>query len=200
MIPQFESDTALLPAIIQDSHTGQVLMLGYMNKEAYDLTASSGTVTFYSRSREKIWVKGETSGNFLRAVSIEIDCDGDTILVQAVPTGPVCHTGSHSCFGRESDKGFLHRLQSIIKSRAVEDPNNSYTASLIAKGINKVAQKVGEEAVEVVIAAMDDDNNAFTDECADLLYHLSVLLDAKGITLEDVEARLRQRHKKLKQG
>ncbi len=194
MNPQFNSDTHLIPAIIQDDRTGQVLMLAYMNKEAYDITVETDRVTFFSRSRQQLWTKGETSGNTLQVCSIQIDCDGDTILVRAIPAGPVCHTGSHSCFGDEADTGFLQKLEWIIKSRANEKPEDSYTAALLDKGINKIAQKVGEEAVETVIAALNESENEFIGECADLQYHLLVLLRAKDLSLADIEKTLRQRH------
>lgn len=194
MNPQFNSDSDLIPAIIQDDRTGQVLMLAYMNQQAYEITLETGRVTFFSRSRQELWTKGETSGNTLQVRSVRIDCDGDTILVKAIPAGPVCHTGSHTCFGEEADAGFLHKLEWIINSRAGENPEDSYTAALLAKGINKIAQKVGEEAVETVIAALNEGKNEFIGECADLHYHLLVLLHAKGLSLTDIEQTLRQRH------
>lgn len=191
----FDKTNGLVPAIIQHAHSGQVLMLGYMNTEAWQQTQDSKRVTFYSRSKQRIWVKGETSGNYLQLVSAQIDCDKDTLLIQALPQGPTCHTGSFSCFGEEEVKGFIHVLDSVIQHRKANPSPDSYTNKLLDKGINKVAQKVGEEAVELVIEAKDNNDDLFLNEAADLLYHTLVLLAAKGKTLEDVEQVLQQRHR-----
>jgi phosphoribosyl-ATP pyrophosphohydrolase/phosphoribosyl-AMP cyclohydrolase len=197
MQPDFQkSPYGLLPAIVQDADTNKVLMLGYMNEVALEKTKSSGLVTFYSRSREEIWTKGETSGNFLKLVSIELDCDQDTFLVKAKPKGPVCHTGADTCFNEQNEPGnFLLYLQSVIQQRKDADADSSYTASLFKKGINKVAQKVGEEAVELVIEAKDDNKELFLNEAADLMYHYLVLLAAKDFELKDVIDVLKERHK-----
>lgn len=195
--PDFEKMQDSIPAIIQHSVTKQVLMLGYISKASLDHTLTSGKVTFYSRSQQKLWTKGETSGNFLQLIKIHLDCDRDAVLIEALPKGPVCHTGSFSCFGPEQpDLHFLQQLETIIKTRKTEDPNKSYTASLFAKGINKIAQKVGEEAVELVIEAKDDDRDLFLNEAADLMYHYLVLLSAKDFSLEDVLQVLVERHTK----
>lgn len=184
----------MVPAVVQDARTGRVLMLSYMNETAVNQTRETGRVTFFSRSRQAIWTKGETSGNFLEFKSMEVDCDGDTLLVQAVPTGPVCHTGTETCFGEARDaRGFLYALQEVIRSRKGADPGSSYTAELFASGTNRIAQKVGEEALELVIEAKDNDDDRFLDEAADLLYHLLVLLSWRGMGLEDVEKRLESR-------
>ncbi|MCU0362713.1 MAG: bifunctional phosphoribosyl-AMP cyclohydrolase/phosphoribosyl-ATP diphosphatase HisIE [Bacteroidales bacterium] len=196
MKPDFNKGKGLVTAVIQDNESLQVLMVGYMNEEAFDATVTGGKVTFFSRSRNRLWTKGETSGNFLFVKSIVADCDKDSILIKVRPAGPVCHTGSHSCFGDESSKGFLYRLEEIIEKRISENDSQSYTNSLFRKGINKVAQKVGEEAVELVIESKDDNIDLFTGEAADLLYHLLVLLRAKGTRLEEIEEVLMQRHKK----
>jgi phosphoribosyl-ATP pyrophosphohydrolase/phosphoribosyl-AMP cyclohydrolase len=184
----FDKNNGLVPAIIQDATTKQVLMLGYMNEASLQKTLDTQRVTFYSRSRQELWTKGETSGNYLNLVSIEPDCDQDTLLVQVNPTGPVCHLGTDSCWGEENKQqyGFLTQLEDIITDR-IENPSEaSYTSRLVRKGINKVAQKVGEEAVEVVIEAKDNDDNLFLNESADLLYHYLILLQAKGYKLQDV--------------
>lgn len=195
--PDFEKMQDSIPAIIQHSVTKQVLMLGYISKASLDHTLTSGKVTFYSRSQQKLWTKGETSGNYLQLVKIHLDCDRDAVLIEVLPKGPVCHTGSLSCFGPEQpDLHFLQKLETIIKTRKTEDPNKSYTASLFAKGINKIAQKVGEEAVELVIEAKDDDRDLFLNEAADLMYHYLVLLSAKDFSLEDVLQVLVERHTK----
>lgn len=191
----FDKMNGLIPAIIQHAESGQVLMLGYMNPEAWQQTQQTGLVTFYSRSKQRIWVKGETSGNHLQLVSAQVDCDKDTLLIKALPKGPTCHTGSFSCFGEEEVKGFIHILDSVVQHRKANPSENSYTNKLLNKGINKVAQKVGEEAVEVVIEAKDDNDELFLNETADLLYHTLVLLAAKGKTLEDVERVLHQRNR-----
>ena len=185
----------LLPAIIQDVNTRTVLMLGYMNEEALTKTQESGNVTFYSRSKKRLWTKGEESGNFLELVSIKEDCDQDTLLIQVKPKGPTCHKGSDTCWDskNESSFGFLSELEATIKSRKENNSEESYVASLFRKGINKVAQKVGEEAVELVIEAKDDDENLFKNEAADLMYHYLILLKAKGFKLIDVENILKDR-------
>ena len=187
----------LIPAIIQDATTKNVLMLGYMNQEAFDKTQETKKVTFYSRTKKRLWTKGEESGNFLSLVSIKNDCDDDTLLVSVNPVGPTCHTGSDTCWNEENSSsfGFLSELEAIIKDRK-DNPENqdSYVASLFRKGINKVAQKVGEEAVEVVIEAKDNDDRLFLDESADLLFHYLILLQAKGFTLKDIETVLKGRH------
>lgn len=196
--PDFAKGNGLLPAIIQDATTSKVLMLGYMNGEALEKTNKEGRVTFWSRSKERFWTKGETSGNFLLVEDIKIDCDQDTILIKATPQGPTCHTGADTCF-KESNRsrtGFIDQLRAIIHDRKENPSDKSYTASLFAKGINKVAQKVGEEAVELVIEAKDDNKDLFMGEAADLLFHYLVLLEAKGYTLDEVMAVLEERHKK----
>jgi phosphoribosyl-ATP pyrophosphohydrolase/phosphoribosyl-AMP cyclohydrolase len=186
----------LVPAIIQDDVTGKVLMLGFMNEEALKKTQEIKRVTFYSRSKKRLWTKGEESGNFLELKSITSDCDNDTLLIKASPVGPVCHTGADTCFNEINEPDFLHTLQQIIKSRQESMSDDSYTASLFKKGINAIAQKVGEEAVEVVIEAKDNNNERFLNEAADLLFHYLVLLQAKGVSLNEVRELLRQRHKK----
>ncbi len=188
----------LVPAIIQDATTKNVLMLGYMNEEAYQKTLEIKKVTFFSRSKQRLWTKGEESGNFLEFVSIKNDCDKDTLIVQANPVGPTCHTGTDTCWSEENTPnfGFFSTLEDIIAERiANKDTSNSYVAKLFSKGINKVAQKVGEEAVETVIEAMDDNDELFLYESADLLFHYLMLLQAKGFTLKDIEAELKGRHK-----
>jgi phosphoribosyl-ATP pyrophosphohydrolase/phosphoribosyl-AMP cyclohydrolase len=187
-----------VPAIVQDALSGKVLMQGYMTEEALAKTKETGKVTFFSRSKNRLWTKGETSGNFMELVSITVDCDGDSILVKANPRGPVCHTGADTCWDEtnSSKTGFIDQLRSIIKDRKNNPSDKSYTASLFAKGINKVAQKVGEEAVEIVIEAKDDNKDLFLGEAADLLYHYLVLLEAKGYELDEVMEVLIARHKK----
>ena len=192
----FEKGNGLIPAIVQDVHTRQVLMLGYMNKEALDKTLESQKVTFFSRSKNRLWTKGESSGHFLLLEQILQDCDRDTLLVRARPLGPVCHTGTATCFGDTNEGAtFLHELEAVIQDRKANPQEKSYTASLFAKGINKVAQKVGEEAVELIIEAKDNDESLFLNEAADLMYHYLVLLAAKGYQLSDVEAILKERHR-----
>ena len=184
----------LVPAIVQDAETHKVLMLGFMNQKAFNKTEKSGKVTFYSRVRKKIWTKGETSGNFLDVKEILFDCDGDTILIKAIPTGAVCHTGADTCFEeKNTNVDFLFELEKIISDRKQNPAEKSYTAKLFAKGINKIAQKVGEEAVELVIEAKDSDDELFKAEAADLLYHFMVLLAAKNINLSDVLKTLEKR-------
>ncbi|MCF6405593.1 bifunctional phosphoribosyl-AMP cyclohydrolase/phosphoribosyl-ATP diphosphatase HisIE [Chitinophaga filiformis] len=187
----------LVPAIVQDSATLKVLMLGYMNQEALDKTLQEGRVTFFSRSRKRLWTKGEESGNFLTLQEIRVDCDSDTLLIKAIPTGVVCHTGADTCWEEDNvSNDFLSKLESIITERKNNPSENSYTSRLFAKGINKIAQKVGEEAVEVVIEAKDDNEELFLNESADLLFHYLVLLNAKGYQLSDVLAVLKKRHDK----
>lgn len=196
----FEKVNGLVPAIIQDADSNKVLMLGYMNKEAVEQTLSSGKVTFFSRTKNRLWVKGETSGNFLNLESMELDCDQDTLLVRVKPVGPVCHTGDDTCFGETNDSktAFIDHLRGIIKERKNSPSSKSYTSSLFASGINKVAQKVGEEAVEIVIEAKDDNKDLFLGEAADLLFHYLILLEAKEIELDEVMEVLIQRHQKQK--
>lgn len=193
-----KSAHGLIPAIIQDSETKNVLMLGYMNAEAYQKTIETGKVTFFSRSKQRLWTKGEESGHFLNLVDIKNDCDGDTLLVQAVPVGPTCHTGADTCWQTPNDAtyGFISKLEDTIQIRREKaESEQSYVASLFAKGINKIAQKVGEEAVEVVIEAKDANDNLFLDESADLLFHYLILLQAKGYKLNDVIDVLKSRQK-----
>lgn len=185
----------LVPAVIQDHETLQVLMVGFMNKESLEKTLNDGKVTFFSRSRNRLWTKGETSGNFLYVKEILPDCDNDSILIRVNPAGPVCHTGSTSCFNEETSQGFLYKLENIIDQRIESDAENSYTNELFKKGINKVAQKVGEEAVELVIESKDNNMELFENEAADLLYHLLILLKSKGTNLKNVEKVLKTRHK-----
>jgi len=184
----------LLPAIVQDHLTRNILMLGYMNEDAWKTTLETGQVTFFSRSRQQLWTKGETSGNFLELRSIETDCDRDTILIQAVPAGPVCHTGSATCFRDDNVSSDLTFLEAIISDRYDHPSEGSYTSQLFAAGINKMAQKVGEEAVELVIESKDENKELFLNEAADLMYHYLVLLKAKGYALNDVVDILRKRH------
>ena len=190
----FKKGNGLVPAIIQDNNTLQVLMAGYMNEEAYNKTVSEGRVTFYSRSKKRLWTKGETSGNYLIVNSITTDCDNDALLIKVSPTGPVCHTGSKSCFGPELSKGFIYQLENIISRRIDGNAEASYTNQLYRKGINKVAQKVGEEAIELVIEAKDDNTELFKNEAADLLYHFLILLKTRNVAFEDIEEVLRERH------
>lgn len=191
----FNKDNGLVPVVIQDDRTLQVLMLGYMNEEAFEKTKKENIVTFFSRSKNRLWTKGEESGNFLNVKSIDIDCDQDTILIKVVPTHVVCHTGSFSCFGEKEYKGFLYELEETISQRIDHKVEGSYTYSLYQRGMNKMAQKVGEEAVELVIEAKDDNELLFKNEAADLLYHLLILLKAKGFSLEDIEKVLQSRNK-----
>lgn len=183
----FNKNNGLVPVIIQDSRTQQVLMLGYMNEEALSKTEKEGVVTFFSRSKNRLWTKGEESGNFLTVKNISTDCDQDTILIQAIPENTVCHTGSFSCFGEKESKGFLYELEAKISERIDHKTEGSYTYSLYQRGINKMAQKVGEEAVELVIEAKDSNDDLFKNEAADLLYHFLILLKAKGFVMEDIE-------------
>ncbi|QXP53332.1 bifunctional phosphoribosyl-AMP cyclohydrolase/phosphoribosyl-ATP diphosphatase HisIE [Cellulophaga sp. HaHa_2_95] len=192
-----KNSDGLIPAIIQDATTKNVLMLGYMNQEAFDKTQETKKVTFFSRTKKRLWTKGEESGNFLNLVTIKNDCDNDTLLITVNPVGPTCHKGTDTCWEEEnaSSFGFLTKLEAIITDRK-DNPENqdSYVASLFRKGINKVAQKVGEEAVEVVIEAKDNDDKLFLDESADLLFHYLILLQAKGFTLKDIEEVLKKRN------
>ena len=186
----------LAPAIVQDAETGKVLMLGFMNREALEITQASGKATFFSRSRQQLWMKGETSGNYLDVREIQIDCDADTILIKAAPMGAVCHTGADTCFREKNENDdFLFELEKIIANRRANPDENSYTSKLFGKGINKIAQKVGEEAVELVIEAKDDNDELFKNEAADLLYHLLVLFAEKQIKLKDVLEKLKERKK-----
>ncbi len=197
----FEKQGGLIPAIIQDAVTNKVLMLGYMNKESLDKTVETKKVCFYSRSRNCLWTKGETSGNFLNVVSIKEDCDNDTLLIKVNPVGPVCHTGADTCFNEENKENpilFLSTLQDFINKRHEEMPEGSYTTSLFQKGVAKMSQKVGEEAVETVIEAMANNNSRLIYESSDLLYHLIVLLTSKGLRIEDLAADLKKRHKVTK--
>lgn len=192
----FNKGNGLVPAIIQDARTQQVLMLGYMNEEAFNATVETGNVTFYSRSKERLWMKGESSGNVMHVEEIRVDCDNDTLLIKANPSGPVCHTGANTCFNETDAKGFLYQLEATISERIVSQSDDSYTSKMFRKGINKMAQKVGEEAVEVVIEAKDDNMELFENEAADLLYHLLLLLRAKNSGLENIEQILKERHRK----
>ncbi len=192
------NNEGLVPAIIQDAKTKNVLMLGYMNEEAFQKTVSTKQVTFFSRSKQRLWTKGEESGHFLHLIGIKNDCDNDTLLIQVNPVGPTCHKGSDTCWNESNSQefGFLTQLESVIKERIENDDNeNSYVASLFKKGINKIAQKVGEEAVEVVIEAKDANDHLFLEESADLLFHYLILLQAKGHNLNDISKVLEKRHK-----
>ncbi len=198
MIIDFSKSDGLVPAIIQDSKTNVVLMLGFMNEEAYTKTKTDKIVTFFSRTKNRLWTKGETTGNFLNVDNILLDCDQDTLLIKATPAGPVCHTGNDTCWNEEnklSNLDFLQILVSIIKDRKLNPTDSSYTTSLFNKGINKVAQKVGEEAVELVIEAKDNNDDLFKNEAADLLYHYLVLLEAKNVGFEEVLEILKLRNK-----
>jgi phosphoribosyl-ATP pyrophosphohydrolase/phosphoribosyl-AMP cyclohydrolase len=191
----------LLPAVVQDAHTQAVLMVGYMNEEAYQRTQATGQVTFFSRSKGRLWVKGETSGHYLKLVEMRVDCDGDAILVRALPMGPTCHRGTYSCFSEEGEINWelgsvLGHLWRLIEERAQGGSEGSYTVQLLRQGLPRLTQKVGEEAIEVVIAALAQDKAALAAETADLLYHLWVLLKAAGLSPTDIEATLRQRHTK----
>ena len=185
----------LLPVIVQDACTMKVLMLGYMNEEAFDKTIGTGLVTFWSRSRKALWTKGETSGNHLRLVEAYKDCDSDTLLVKADPTGPTCHRGTTSCFDTPENEGFIRTLASVVKGRHAEMPEGSYTTSLFIKGAKVIAKKVGEESAETIIEAVDGNKERFTYECSDLLYHLLVLCEQMGVGIEDLENELALRHR-----
>ena len=192
----YKKMNGIVPAIIQDARSKNVLMLGFMTPEALKKTKEEGKVTFFSRTKNRLWTKGEESGNFLFVEEILEDCDQDTLLIRAIPAGPVCHTGSDTCFNEQNkDDNFLMQLQDLIHSRKEEMPEGSYTTSLFQEGINKIAQKVGEEAVELVIEAKDENDDLFLNEAADLLYHLLVLLSVKGKDIRDVSSLLEQRHK-----
>lgn len=193
----FEKMNGLVPAIIQDNTTRNVLMLGYMNCEAYEKTLATGKVTFWSRSRNCLWTKGETSGNFLNLVDIKVDCDNDTLLVRVNPTGPACHLGTDTCWGETNDANpllFLTELQDFINKRHEEMPEGSYTTSLFKDGLNRMAQKVGEEALEAVIEATNGTNDRLIYEASDMFYHLIVLLTSKGLRIEDIAKELKERH------
>ncbi|MCM1354941.1 MAG: bifunctional phosphoribosyl-AMP cyclohydrolase/phosphoribosyl-ATP diphosphatase HisIE [Staphylococcus sp.] len=184
----------LLPVIIQDAVTLRVLMLGYMNREAFERTCSSGHVTFYSRTRSTLWTKGETSGHFLEVVEMFSDCDNDTLLIKANPIGPTCHRGTTACFDTPAEDGFIRSLSKLIRQRHAEMPEDSYTTRLFIKGVKKIAQKVGEEAVESAVEAVDGNRDRFTYEACDLIYHLLVLIEQMGITLPELEKELLRRH------
>ena len=187
MIPDFKkSIDGLIPAIIQDNITNVVLMLGYMNEEAFQKTSAEKRVTFYSRSKNRLWTKGEESGNYLQVNQLLLDCDKDTILIKASPSGVVCHTGAETCFNEVNKPNFLYQLEETIRKRKSNPTQNSYVSSLFAKGLNKIAQKVGEEAVELVIEAKDNNDELFANEAADLLFHYLILLSAKGFTMNDI--------------
>lgn len=192
----FDKMGGILPAIIQDAKTNEILMLGFMNLEAYEKTVSEEKVTFYSRTKERLWTKGEESGNFMDVVEILEDCDADTLLIRVNPQGPACHTGMRTCFGEtvQDDLSFLQNLQALLQSRKEELPENSYTAKLFRNGPRKIAKKVGEEAAELVIEAMDSDDECFLNEAADLLFHMTILLIDRGYRLEDVVKVLKERH------
>ena len=195
MILDFSKNNGLIPTIIQDNQTQQVLMLGYMNEAALQKTLKENLVTFFSRSKNHLWTKGETSGNYLKVVSIKEDCDQDALLIKVIPSGPTCHNGTTSCFADEAQLPFLNQLEYVIEGRIANQNGNSYVASLFQKGINKIAQKVGEEAVELVIEAKDNNKDLFLNEAADLLFHYLLLLKAKGFGLADVETILKSRMK-----
>ncbi|MBS0001100.1 MAG: bifunctional phosphoribosyl-AMP cyclohydrolase/phosphoribosyl-ATP diphosphatase HisIE [Cyclobacteriaceae bacterium] len=197
MALNFEKFNGLIPAIVQDHKTGKILMLGFMNEEAYDITVREKKATFYSRSRESIWTKGETSGNYLYVKDIIEDCDHDTLLIKADPAGPVCHTGADTCFNEinQETEFFISHLVKVIHDRHEHPSETSYTSSLFRQGINKIAQKVGEEAVELVIESKDDNKDLFLNEAADLFFHYLVLLEAKGYSFDEIIAVLKERHK-----
>lgn len=192
----FSKNNGLIPVIIQNSETQQVLMLGYMNEEALQKTQEENVVTFFSRSKNRLWTKGETSGNFLNVVSIKEDCDQDALLIQVIPNGPTCHNGTTSCFANESQVSFLNQLENVIENRILNPTSESYVSSLFQKGINKIAQKVGEEAIELVIEAKDNNQDLFIGEAADLLFHYLILLKAKNLKLSNIEAELKNRMNK----
>lgn len=190
----FKTEELLIPAVIQDNKSLKVLMLGYMNRESYSKTLDTGLVTFFSRSRQKLWTKGETSGNFLSVVSIEPDCDSDTLLIRVNPAGPVCHTGSVSCFKGEDSEGFIPKLSGVIKERHNTMPRGSYTTSLFNDGIEKICKKVGEEASETIIEAVKGNKERLVYEISDLIYHLLVLMEYSQVSIEQVEKELHSRH------
>lgn len=185
----------LLPVVVQDAVTLKVLMVGYMNREAYDKSVAEGRVTFYSRSRESLWTKGETSGNYLTIKDMYVDCDKDTLLIKAYPAGPTCHRGTMSCFDTPNEEGFIRHLQAVIQQRHRDMPEGSYTTKLFIKGVKKIAQKVGEEAVESVVEAVDGNRDRFIYEASDMIYHLLVLMEQMGCSLEDMERELALRHR-----
>ncbi len=191
----FTKTDGLVPVIVQDDQTLEILMLGYMNAEAFEKTQNDGKVTFFSRSKNRLWTKGEESGNFLNVVSLAIDCDKDTILIKAKPVGPTCHTGSRSCFKTDFNQNFLFELENIINDRYENPIEGSYINKMRGKGLNKIAQKVGEEGVEVVIAALAETQDDLIGEAADLLFHLTFLLKEKGLSLKDIAQKLESRHK-----
>ena len=190
-----KNSDGLLPVVVQDSATLKVLMVAYMNEEAYDKTVATGKATFYSRSRGALWTKGETSGNFIEVVKMYPDCDNDTLLLMGKPCGPACHRGTTACFDTPDNEGFVRKLQAVIQQRHKDMPEGSYTTHLFNKGVNKIAQKVGEEAVETVIEAVDNNKERYLYEASDLIYHLLVLNEQMGFTLEDIENELASRHK-----
>ena len=185
----------LLPVVVQDASTLKVLMVGYMNREAFERTKAEGHVTFFSRTRQTLWTKGETSGNYLLVKDMYIDCDADTLLIKADPIGPTCHRGTTSCFDTPESEGFIRHLQDVIQQRHRDMPEGSYTTKLFIKGVKKIAQKVGEEAVETVVEAVDGNRDRFIYEASDMIYHLLVLLEQMGCTIEDLERELALRHK-----
>lgn len=191
----YDATTGLIPVIIQNAATSKVLMLGYMNEEALEKTKNEKRVTFFSRSKNRLWTKGETSGNFLEVKSISQDCDNDTLLIAVYPSGPTCHTGSETCFNDTSSKGFIGEIESVINQRIASQDEASYSYKMFQKGVNKLAQKVGEEAVELVIEAKDSNRDLFLGEAADLMYHFLLLLRYKNMTFEEVEEVLRSRHR-----
>lgn len=192
-----KSSDGLVPAIIQDALTHQVLMLGYMNREAYEKSVAEGRVTFFSRTKGRLWTKGEQSGNYMNIVSLSVDCDADTLLIRVVPEGPACHTGTKTCWGSAvpETEGFIRHLQGVIRDRHEKMPEGSYTTKLFNSGVNKIAQKVGEEAVETVIEAVAGNRDAMVYEASDLIYHLLVLLESTGCSIADLEKELARRHK-----
>ncbi len=192
----FKKGNGLVPAVIQDASTLRVLMVGFMNEEALLKTEKEGIVTFFSRSRNKLWTKGETSGNYLTVNKITADCDNDSLLIMVDPAGPVCHTGKPSCFGDDDSRGFLYKLEQIVNQRIDENIKDSYTNKIYKEGINRAAQKVGEEAIELIIEAKDNNPELFINEAADLLYHLLILLKSKGVSLSEIEKILFDRHAK----
>ena len=191
----FKKMNGLVPVVIQDNTTLQVLMAGFMNEEALEKTNREGKVTFFSRSKNRLWTKGESSGNFLYVKEITTDCDNDALLIKVDPAGPVCHTGTRSCFNNDTSKGFLYKLEQIVNQRIEENAADSYTNRIFRQGINKTVQKVGEEAVELIIEAKDNNPDLFMNEAADLLYHLLILFKAKGVSLTEIEECLLRRHK-----
>lgn len=196
MTIDFDKSNGLVPVVIQDEQTLEVLMLGYMNQEAYQKTVQENKVTFFSRSKNRLWTKGEESGNFLHVKNIRQDCDNDTLLIQVTPAGPTCHTGSRSCFNTDYNQNFIFELENIIQNRYTQATEGSYVQSLRQKGLNKIAQKVGEEGVETVIAALNQTEEDFINEASDLVFHLMVLLREKNIALKTIAQNLEKRHKK----